>query len=401
MMRFLTHRHAHLVRIAAMVLAVTAVAGCSRYRHGGVDLSDHVPQHYLRGVAAALDLAGENGAEILAAIVEAPEADREALSFLVSDLPAVDLATVGKEFLLETVRLAREARGKYPWGSTVPDDVYLSYVVPPRVSQEPLENWRPYFLEQLEGRLSGVASMEEAALEVNRWCGEHVGFKPTQRRDQGVFETLASGYGRCEEMMIVHIAALRSVCIPARQTWTPFWATSDNNHAWTELWVDGGWHYTGACEPRDALDDAWFNDSVRGAALVLSSVFGPPASGDDVYRQEERFSLVNSIGHYLDPGTLRVSVTERGRPAAGVPVTVSVWNFGALRAIARVDTDRRGDMAVSLGDGTYFVCAGGPRESGWALAEIRAGSETSLSLALRLDEPFDGQFWLRYDGTED
>ena len=201
--------------------------------------------------------------------------------------------------------------------------------------------------------------------------------------------------------MIVHIAALRSVCIPARQTWTPFWATSDNNHAWTELWVDGDWRYTGACEPRDALDDAWFNDSVKGAALVLSSVFGAPASSDEVYREEERFSLVNSIGHYLDPGTLRVSVTERGRPVTGVPVTVSVWNFGALRAIARVDTDRRGEMTLSLGDGTYFVCAGGPRGSDWDLAEMRSGEETPVALEPRLEEPFDGQFWLRYDGTED
>ena len=388
-------------RITVITLAALALAGCGRYRYDGVALSDHVPEDYVADVAAALDLAGDNGAEVLGAILEVPEVDREALAFLISDLPAVDLAMAEKEFLLETVRLAREARETYPWGLTVPDDVYLSYVVPPRVSQEPLENWRPYFRAELGERLSGITSMEEAALEVNRWCGERVGFKPTQRRDQGVFETLASGYGRCEEMMIVHIAALRSVCIPARQTWTPFWATSDNNHAWTELWVDGNWHYAGACEPSDALDDAWFNESVKGAALVLSSVFGAPASGDEVYRQEERFSLVNSIEHYLEPGRLRVYVADRRRPAAGVPVSVSVWNFGALRAIARGETDRSGEIDVALGDGTYFVCAGGPRARDWEVAEVRAGEETRTDLVLEQDATFDGQFQLRYDSTED
>lgn len=381
--------------------ALTPTAGCGRQRFDGVDLADHVPRRYVADVRGALELAGENAHEILAAVIEAPEIDREALAFLISDMPPVDLATADGEFLLRAVRLAREARETYPWGGTIPDDVYLSYVVPARVSQEPLEDWRPFLMEQLRERLAGITSMEEAALEVNRWCGERVGFKPTQRRDQGVFETLASGYGRCEEMMIVHIAALRSVCIPARQTWTPYWATSDNNHAWTELWVDGRWHYTGACEPRDALDDAWFNESVKGAALVLSSVYGPPASTDEVYREEERYSLVNSIRHYLDPGSVRVSVVRDRRPAADVPVTVSVWNFGALRAIARIDTDARGEAVLSLGDGTYFVCAGEPRSSAWGLATVRSAEETLVELTLGPATRFDGEFWLRYDGTED
>jgi hypothetical protein len=282
----------------------------------------------------------------------------------------------------------------------VPDDVYLRYILPPRVSQEPLESFRPYFMRELGPLLTGVESMEEAAITVNRWCGDHVGFKPTQRRDQGVFETLASGYGRCEEMMIVHISALRSVGIPARQTWTPYWATGDNNHAWTEVWVDGDWHYTGACEPRDALDDAWFNDSVKGAALVCSSVFGPPAPGEDVYREEERFSIVNSIGHYLEPGTLVATVTERGRPALGVPVTVAVWNFGALRSIARRETDDSGEIRIRLGDGDYFVCAGEPGGCDWSVVTIEADGETRAALGLDDTPAFDASFWLRYSEGE-
>jgi hypothetical protein len=238
--------------------------------------------------------------------------------------------------------------------------------------------------------------MEEAALEVNRWCGEHVGFKPTQRRDQGVFETLASGYGRCEEMMIVHISALRSVGIPARQTWTPFWAVSDNNHAWTEIWVDGSWHYAGACEPSDRLDDAWFNESVKGAALVCSSVFGPAAEGEDVYREEERFSIVNSIGHYLEPGTLVATVSEGGRAAPGIPVTVAVWNFGGLRAIARRESDESGEIEIRLGDGTYFICAGGPGAHDWSLATIESGRAARIALALDDSPDFEASFRLLY-----
>lgn len=384
------------VGLVAVAVALLAFGGCGRTEYGGVDLSAYVPKAYVADVKISLGRAGDNGPELLDAITEAPEQDRAALAFLISNLPSVDLATADAGLLLETVSLAREARERFPWGRAIPESVYQRYVLPPRVSQEPLENWRPYLLGQLTTRLEGVDSMEEAALEVNRWCGERVGFKPTQRRDQGVFETLASGYGRCEEMMIVHIAALRSVAIPARQAWTPFWTTCDNNHAWTELWVDGDWHYTGACEPRDALDDAWFNERVRGAALVLSSVYGEPAPGDEVYREEERYSLVNSIRHYADAGTLSVTVVNAGRPEEDVPVTVSVWNFGALRAIARRETDGRGRAGLSLGGGTYFVCAGTPEAHDWALADMTPGEQTAIELDVSSRRAFKGEFWLRY-----
>ena len=42
--------------------------------------------------------------------------------------------------------------------------------------------------------------------------------------------------------------------IPARQIYTPRWAHCDDNHAWVEVWVDGSWHFLGACEPEETLD---------------------------------------------------------------------------------------------------------------------------------------------------
>jgi len=385
--------------LAAAVLAT--MCGCGRYEFDGVDLRQYVPDEYVERVHASLTLAGGNSDEVLLALESAGADEREAMAYLISYLPPVDLATADSRFLLETVRLAQAARERFPWGGSLPDDMFYAYVMPPRVSQEPLERWRPFLMEKLTERLAGIESMEEAALEVNRWCGERVTYKPTQRRDQGVFETLASGYGRCEEMMIVHICALRSVGIPARQTWTPYWATTDNNHAWTELWVDGRWRYTGACEPRDALDEAWFTAAARNAAIVLSSVFGEPAEGDEVYRIEDRFSLVNSVSRYLEPGTLSVRVERDGAPACGVPVTVSVWNFGGLRAVARQETGVDGVVDLSLGDGDYFVCAGSPRETAWDVCEIERSEETSVVLELESDAGFDASFRLNYARMED
>lgn len=194
--------------------------------------------------------------------------------------------------------------------------------------------------------------------------------------------------------MIVHISALRSVAIPARQAWTPYWAASDNNHAWTELWVDGAWHYTGACEPRDRLDDAWFSGPAGEAALVLSAVFGEAASGEDVYRDEERFALVNSTRRYGPTGTLSVTLTRDSDPVEDGRVVVSLWNFGALRAIAGLHTDERGEASIALGDGRYVVSAGNPDGHDWTLATVTAGNSTSVGLDLSTNRPFEGAFRL-------
>jgi len=379
-----------------LLLTVVAATACGRSVVDGVDVGALVPRERLDAVLHALDRAGENGPGLAHALEDAPEVDREAIAFLLSNLPTVDLAVLAPADLLETVALTRETRERFPWGGAVPDDIYLSYVLPPRVSQEPLERARPYLLEQLEPRLEGTTSMRDAAIEVNRWCGERVGFRPTQRRDQGVFETLASGYGRCEEMMIVHISALRSVGIPARQAWTPYWAASDNNHAWTELWVDGEWHYTGACEPRDELDDAWFSGPAQEAALVLSAVFGEPADGEEVYRDEERFALVNSTHRYGPTGVLTVHCARGGRAVAGRDVLVSLWNFGALRPIARLETGREGDASITLGDGSYIVSAGDENGHDWALVEVAQADTTRAALDLDRSRPFDGAFALKH-----
>jgi hypothetical protein len=394
-------RRASAVLVFALLSAwLLSTAGCSRHDYMGVDLSRYVPREYLPGVEEALVLAGENGPEILKALTEVDRGDREAMSFLIAELPPVDLASVTTSLLYTTVTGTRETMERFPWGRDIPRDIYLHYVLPPRVSQEPLESCRSYLLEQLGPRIEGMTSMEDAALEVNRWCGERVGFKPTQRRDQGVSATLTSGYGRCEEMMIVHISALRSVCIPARQAWTPYWATCDNNHAWTEVWIDGKWHYTGACEPRDRLDDAWFNDRVRTAPLVLSAVMGNAAAGEDVYREKDRYSIVNSTANYARVGTLAVHVGSKGVPVPDTDATISVWNFGALRSIAKLTTDAEGDAHIALGAGTYFVSSGGPEAYDWKTVLVAPPARTAVTLDLDGAPPFEAAFWMKGEESE-
>jgi len=56
---------------------------------------------------------------------------------------------------------------------------------------------------------------------------------------------------------------------------------------------------------------------------------------------------------------------------------------------------------MTLGDGDYFVCAGGPGGHDWTTVRIKADQSTLANLELGASPAFVGEFELRYDAAED
>ncbi|MBN2542316.1 transglutaminase domain-containing protein [bacterium] len=362
------------------------------------DLREIIPDEDEEKVIENLEKAGDNAVELRRAIEYGADGIREGLCFMIANMAPSDLANVSEDFLINDVSLSYNVRDEFWWGSKYSDELFLHYVLPYRVSQEPVEAWRPYLYSQLKPVVKDLETMSEVAVEVNRWCGERVKFQQTQRQDQGVFETLRSGYGRCEEMMIVYVSALRAVGIPAREAWTPYWAHCDNNHAWTEVWADGDWHYTGSCEPKPSLDNAWFNVSARRAAIVLASAFGhidENKTSDRLYKNRDHYGIINSTFNYRQPSKLTVVAEEES-----THVWISVFNFGSLRPILHRYTDSDGLAAFYMGEGDFFVSAGKNGKSCWKVVELVQDQETRINLELSDDRIGEETFWLRYKPSE-
>lgn len=356
-----------------------------------------VPEEYRSNVEEALKLAGENASEIEKFLSSAPESQRKGAAFLVANLPSVYLVSADCETLLEHLTYSYKTKEIFDWAKEIPEEIFFSYVLAPIVTQEPLEKWRKYLFERIYPRVKGMKTVEGVALEINRWCAQRAGFKQTQARDQGVFETLKRGVGRCEELMILYICAARSVGLPAREVSTPFWSTCDSNHAWVEVWCGGKWRYLGACEPRDSLDKGWFSNSVTRAPLVTSCTFGTPES-ENIYLKEKRWSLINSTGNYSATCDLEITVLDSNKNVvAKCPVYFYVFNSGALRPLAKRETDKNGKASILLGIGNFFVSAGREKEFAWKIVTTKAGEKVSETLTItdKCDYP-DGLYWLRY-----
>lgn len=61
----------------------------------------------------------------------------------------------------------------------------------------------------------------------------------------------------CSGLSILLTDAFRAVGIPSRVAGTPAWYDDRGNHNWSEVWVDGNWHFT-EYYPSDDLDKSWF-----------------------------------------------------------------------------------------------------------------------------------------------
>ncbi|MBI5367554.1 MAG: hypothetical protein HZA54_10995 [Planctomycetes bacterium] len=369
------------------------------------DLIGQLPDEWREGARRAFRDAGENAAVLAACLrelaldpAEDQPAEWDAAGFLLANLAPADLAALRPPELLEHLAWIGVARRSLPWVATLPRDLLLHYVLPPRAAQERLRPWRRELYAALAPRVRDAGGLAAAALAVNRWCGERAHFVQTEFRDQGPLETLRAGVGRCEELVILFLCAARAVGIPARSCSTPWWATCDNNHAWIEVWTGDGWHFLGACEPAATLDEAWFKQPARRAAAVYSSCFGLPApGGEPLYREGAGFALINSTPVYSDTGRLCVQVVDAdGRPAPNIPLAACVFNYGALRPVARATTGPDGAAELLLGAGDFALTAGADAVRAFAIVRTEPNRSTAARLVLRPGSGPDGKYSLLY-----
>ncbi len=383
-----------MLRIVA-VIAGLSLSSCAVFRPVPI-WRRTLSEEHLESLQNRLAAAGSNRAELEKAFDQTPEKLHPYVALLIERMPAVDLAACSADLLSRTVVLCDSLRRVLPYAASIPEEILRDYVLPLRVSQEPLEDFRPYFISELIPLVKDCADLENAAVAVNRWCGSKVKFRQTQRRDQGPFETLKSGYGRCEELMIFFSDACRSVCIPVREAWTPWWMVQDNNHAWTEVWTPDGWKYAGAAEPADRLNEAWFTEPARRAALVLAAKQGEALPGEKLYKSADRYSLINVTENYTAVSLVTIALFEKNKPAPEREVYINLFNYGALRPIATLRTDERGIARIALGKGDYWVTTGADRPVTTFLHH-RPPQDSHIKMDLAAPAPIPESFWLRVE----
>lgn len=318
--------------------------------------------------------------------------EREAMEFLYAYMPLSDLADYEPQFYLDQVRYAFKAREEMPWGKTVPEDVFRHFVLVYRVNNENLDTARMVMFRELKERVGGM-SMEEAALEVNHWCHEHVAYRASDSRTSAPLATMRTSLGRCGEESTFTVTALRAVGIPARQCYTPRWAHCDDNHAWVEVWVageygesgtsgaSGEWKFLGACEPDPRLNMGWFSVPSTRCMMVHSKAFGKYKGDEEVVKRTGLYSELNLLSHYAP--TRRVTVTvqdEEGKPLEGAQVKFKLYNYAEYYTLSTQTTDADGKASLTTGLGDLLIWATDGERYAFEKLDVRQDSTMTLQL---------------------
>ena len=224
------------------------------------------------------------------------------------------------------------------------EEMFLNYILDHRVNEEEVLPCRTLFWNALKDRIEGK-NAKDAAIEVNYWCAEEATYHSGDDRTLPALTVYRRGYGRCGEESVFLVNALRSVGIPARQVYVPRWSHCDDNHAWVELWCDGKWYFTGACEPLMILNKGWFTNASSRAMMVHSRLFDLfPAEGEDVIGKEGAAVMLNQTARYAKVKTVTVQVTDHaGAPVKDAQVQFQVLNMGEYYPIAKAMTDENGN----------------------------------------------------------
>jgi transglutaminase-like putative cysteine protease len=285
----------------------------------------------------------------------------DAMKFLFAFMPLSDLADYHGEFFLANANVSLKARKETSWGKTIPDDIFLHYVLPVRVNNENLDSFRIVYYDEIMSRVDNL-SLKDAALEINHWCHEKVNYQGSDIRTSSPMATILSARGRCGEESTFTVAALRTAGIPARQVYTPRWAHNDDNHAWVEVWINGEWFYFGACEPEPVIDRGWFTEPARRAMLIHTKSFGSPYGNENRINSYRFYSEINNLAKYAVTKKITVYVTDKnGNPSQHANVEYKLYNYAEFYPLTQVPTDESGysNLETGLGDLLIWVSKDG------------------------------------------
>ncbi len=313
------------------------------------------------------------------------DSEKQAMEFLYAYMPLSDLADYKSEFFLKNVRQSLQVRQDMVWGRTIPEEEFLHFVLPLRVNNENLDNFREVMYPEIKARIKGLG-MKAAALEINHWCHEKVNYRGTDSRTSAPLSTIKKSFGRCGEESTFTVTAMRTAGIPARQVYTPRWAHSDDNHAWVEVWIDGKWNYLGACEPDADLNMGWFSEPSRRSMLVHTRAYGRYFGNEDVVTATDRFSELNLTSNYATIKKITIAVkNEDGTLADSAKVEYQLYNYAEYYPIASGFTNKNGMHSLNTGMGDLIIWAS--KNGKFAYQKFSVPEKDTLTLVLNQVQP--------------
>ena len=319
--------------------------------------SDNFTHYAQTAFTNRLPLLGKTGEAVSEQLSACPEGIRELLQFYYGFMPLSDAFTYDFDLFYRYAAHAASLRRTEARCAALPEEIFLHDVAWYRINSEKIVDCRSFFQEQVSPLIQGLDETQ-AVLAVNYWCASQASYEASDERTQSPLSVYRSGSGRCGEESTFLVSVLRSVGIPARQVYAPRWAHCDDNHAWVEVYVEGTWHFLGACEPEEVLDRGWFTNASTRAVLVYARTFTDYGVENQIAGRDGCVRFLNVTEHYAETKNLRIRVTDgEDRPISGASVSVEILNMAEFCSVLTLTTGADGTAGLTMGLGDVLVRA--------------------------------------------
>jgi hypothetical protein len=127
------------------------------------------------------------------ALMLVPAEQKTALQKLIEGMPERDKQKLSSDYLLRNTALAFEAKQKAPWGATIPEDIFLNYVLPYSAIGEEVDDFRADFRARFLPVIEGIQKSGDAAHKINTvlWKMLDVVYSPKRDKpDQSPYHSM-------------------------------------------------------------------------------------------------------------------------------------------------------------------------------------------------------------------
>ncbi|ADV44718.1 hypothetical protein Bache_2775 [Bacteroides helcogenes P 36-108] len=151
-----------------------------------------------------------------------------------------DLEHITADFLIENIELAFEVRKKYSWCKHLTKKEFYSTILPYRVKNEPLSNWRRFYYYKFKDIADSLernhAKMEDIVFYFNKYHGKKYISNADYLLGEQTYQIVENmGGGTCDHLALNAALLFRAIGIPLNLDVIPYHGKVNGGHAYNSF----------------------------------------------------------------------------------------------------------------------------------------------------------------------
>lgn len=218
----------------------------------------------------------------------------------------VDIENIKSDYLIAHIDSAFKVWNQI-WAGEYSFEHFCNYVLPYRVGQEPVSDWRKAYMEQYLPRVQHLQNNQfnyhykyGSYSAINQWFHTAVYYPKESMPEFPLNLLLKVRVGNCDSYASRNVAQMRAIGLPAAKDFTPQWGNRSMGHSWAVLLPEDDLAFPFGQNER--LGDHFFARPEHKLPKVFRQTFKKqPEMYDIAYSDEKDRNYFNHLALWMLP----------------------------------------------------------------------------------------------------